>query len=295
MNHNDKNPAGIWISALCVVVLVSACNPNGGSTPADPAGDAASSSEESGLAAGGDAFQHAVVTDTLAYGEVDEQIVKGHFAFPEDKIGSSPAIILVHEWWGLNDDMRLLANQFAAEGFIVLAVDLFNGETADTASDARQLMLNVFEDPGLAEENLRQACDWVLDIAGASQIAVVGYGFGGGWSLNAAIAMPERIDAAVMFYGRVSENEEVLATIEVPLLGFFGGADNTIPVESVKNFEAALQNLGKPSEINVYPNAKNGFANPGSRHYYQNLAEISWRRMIEFLHQNLGAERPDSA
>ena len=287
MNRNGKNPVRIWFTAVCLVILASACNPNSGSSPADQASDGTSSSKGNDGSAGGEAFQHAVITDTLAYGEVDEQIVKGHFAFPEDKIGTSPAIILVHEWWGLNDEMRLLANQFAAEGFIVLAVDLFNGETADSAGAARKLMLKVFEQPELAEENLRQACDWALDIAGASQVAVVGYGFGGGWSLNAALAMPDQVDAAVMFYGRVSDNEEVLTTLEVPLLGFFGGEDSSIPAESVKKFETALKNLGKPGEVIIYPNAKGGFANPNNRNYYQNLAEISWRRMMEFLNHNL--------
>ena len=99
--------------------------------------------------------------------------------------------------------------------------------------------------------------------------------------------MPDQVDAAVMFYGRVSDNEEVLTTLAVPLLGFFGGKDNSIPAESVKKFEAALKDLGKPSEVIIYPNAKGGFANPSSRYYYKNLAEISWRSMMEFLDHHL--------
>jgi carboxymethylenebutenolidase len=279
---------------LCGIVLAAACNPNSsGST----VGGAASSSQGGAQSpdSGGEVIQHAVITDMLAYGEVDDQNVKGHFAFPEDKVGASPAIVLVHEWWGLNDDVRLLANQFAAEGFIVLAVDMFGGQTATAPGDARKLMLEVFENPEFAEENLQQARDWVLNIAGASQVAVVGYGFGGDWSLNAAIAMPDQFDAAVIFYGRVSENEQVLAGIQIPVLGFFGGADNIIPVESVKQFDIVLEKLGKDHEINIYPGAKSGFANPTSRHYYQNIAGISWRRMIEFLNQNLNSAQPGPA
>jgi carboxymethylenebutenolidase len=282
------------LAILSAIVLAAACNPNSGSSPD---GGAASSSQggAQGPGSGGEVTQHAVITDTLAYGEVDDQNVKGHFAFPEDKVGASPAIVLVHEWWGLNDDVRLLANQFAAEGFIVLAVDMFGGQTATASGDARKLMLEVFENPEFAEENLQQARDWVLNIAGASQVAVVGYGFGGDWSLNAAIAMPDQFDAAVIFYGRVSDNEQVLAGIEIPVLGFFGGADNIIPVESVKQFDIVLEKLGKDHEINIYPGAKSGFANPTSRHYYQNISEISWRRMIDFLNQNLNGAQPDSA
>ena len=272
----------IVIAALCFLLAATACNPDSSSSSkrevATPAPSATS---------GGEAFQHAVITDTLAYGEIDDLNVKGHFAFPEDKMGSTPAIILVHEWWGLNDDIRALANQFAAEGFIVLAVDLFAGETADGPGEARKLMLNVFENPELAEKNLQQARDWVLNIAGASQVAIVGYGFGGGWSFNAAVALPDQFDAAVIFYGLVSDNEELLAEIDVPVQGFFGGVDNTIPVDSVKKFDAALEVLGKDHDIMIYPGAKGGFANPSGRNYNQNIAELSWRSMIDFLNLNL--------
>lgn len=293
MIRNLTNQTRPSFAVLCVIVLAVACNPNSGSSPAG--GESSSKGGAQTAGAGGEVIQHAVITDTLAYGEVDEQNVKGYFAFPEDKVGASPAIILVHEWWGLNDDIRLLANQFAAEGFIVLAVDLFGGQTATAPGDARKLMLMVFENTEFAEENLQQARDWVLNIAGASQVAVVGYGFGGDWSLNAAIALPDQFDAAVIFYGRVSDNEQVLAAIEIPVLGFFGGADNVIPVESVRKFDTALENLGKDHEINIYPAAKGGFANPGGRNYYQNIAEIAWRRMIEFLNQNLNGDQPESA
>ncbi len=279
----------IVIATLCVLLSSAACNPNSDSSSTN--GKASSAQPAASFT--GEAFQHAVITDTLAYGEVDDLNVKGHFAFPEDKIGATPAIILVHEWWGLNDDMRLLANQFAAEGFIVLAVDLFGGKTASGPGEARKLMLGVFEHPDFAEQNLQQARNWVLNIAGASQVAVVGYGFGGGWSLNAAIALPDQFDAAVIFYGLVSDNEELLAAIDMPVLGFFGGVDKTIPVESVRKFDTALENLGKDHEVNIYPGAKGGFANPGGRNYYQNIAEISWRRMIEFLNLELVTAKVD--
>ena len=286
MIRYTKKRFKIVIATLCVLLSAAACNPNSSTN------DEASSAQPATSSAG-EAFQHAVITDTLAYGEVDDQNVKGHFAFPEEKIGATPAIILVHEWWGLNDDMRQLANQFAAEGFIVLAVDLFGGKTASGPGAARKLMLEVFEHPDFAEQNLQQARNWVLNIAGASQVAVVGYGFGGGWSLNAAIALPDQFDAAVIFYGLVSDNEELLAAIELPVLGFFGGADKTIPVESVRKFDTALENLGKNHEVNIYPSAKGGFANPSSRNYYQNIAEISWRRMIEFLNLELVTAKVD--
>jgi carboxymethylenebutenolidase len=239
--------------------------------------------------------QLSVVAETLAYAEVNDDLVKGHFVFPEDMVETLPAIILVHEWWGLNDEFRALADRIAAEGFVVLAVDLYGGETAKTPPDARKLMLKIVENPQFAAENLRQACDWVSATAGATQVGVVGYGFGGGWSLNAAMALPDQLDAAVIFYGQVSDNEQDLAPIAAPLLGFFGDADNTIPLDAVHSFELALQNLDKTFEIEIYPGAGGGFASPRNRNFDANLEAESWRKMLQFLRENLREPEQETA
>lgn len=239
--------------------------------------------------------QLSVVAETLAYAEVNDQLVKGHFVFPEDMIETLPAIILVHEWWGLNKEFRALADRIAAEGFVVLAVDLYGGRTAKTPPDARKLMLETVENPEFAAENLRQACDWVSVTAGATQVGVVGYGFGGGWSLNAAMALPDQLDAVVIFYGQVSANEQELASIAAPLLGFFGDTDSTIPLDAVNSFELALQNLGKNFEIEIYPGARGGFASPRNRNFDANLEAQSWRKMLEFLRENLREPEQETA
>ena len=156
-------------------------------------------------------------------------------------------------------------------------------------------MLEIVENPEFATENLRQACDWVSATAGATQVGVVGYGFGGGWSLNAAIALPDQLDAVVIFYGQVSDNEQELAPIVAPLLGFFGDTDNTIPLDAVHSFELALQNLGKNFEIEIYPGARGGFASPRNRNFDANLEAQSWRKMLEFLRENLREPEQETA
>ena len=115
--------------------------------------------------------------ERLAYAEVDERLVYGHFAFPLEMVEPLPAVIVIHDWWGLNDDVREFANRLAAEGFMVLAVDLYNGELATDSRSARAMMITVLEDPDPVDDNLRQALQFV-SIAGAPQKAALGWGFG---------------------------------------------------------------------------------------------------------------------
>ena len=233
------------------------------------------------------AEQRAVVAETLAYAEVDKKLVKGHFAFPEDMVEPLPAVVVVHEWWGLNDHTRAIADRLAAEGFIVLAVDLFDGATASQAPDARELMLRVVEHPQHAESNIEQARQWLVDTTGAPSVAIVGYGFGGGWSLHTASIAPENLAATVIYYGQVSGDDRLLEPVAAPVLGFFGTADTAVPLDSVNGFEAALQRLGKNYRVERYEGASGGFADPASRNYDENLARSSWDQMIAFLHENL--------
>ena len=131
-----------------------------------------------------------VTAESLAYAEVGNELVYGHFAFPADMIEPLPAIIMIHEWWGLNDNIRSMAERLAGEGYIVLAVDLFGGTTAEDPDAARQLMLAAVEDPASVSANIEQAYSFVNDTAGAPAIASLGWCFGGGWSLNAAMMLP---------------------------------------------------------------------------------------------------------
>jgi carboxymethylenebutenolidase len=123
---------------------------------------------------------------------------------------------------------------------------------------------------------------------GAPQIAAVGFGFGGGWSLQTAIDAGDAIDAAVIISGQVSDDESMLDALQDPVLGIFAEHDNVVPSESVAKFEATLGKLGKSGEIEMIADAKRGFADPMSPNYDAELAAQGWSRMVKFLNEALG-------
>jgi len=229
-----------------------------------------------------------VTSDTLAYGEVGDQLVYGHFAFPEDMVDPLPAVIVIHDWWGLNDEIKAYGSRLAAEGFIVLAIDLFNGATATAPAGARDLERAVFEDPELALANVRQAYRFVKEVAGAPSVAALGFGFGGGWALNVAIAQPADFAAIVTYYGQVNSDQDSLAPITGPILGLFAETDRAVPADSVRGFERALEALDKDYDVVVYDDARRGFADALIADGYDaNVAERAWEHTLEFLRTSL--------
>jgi carboxymethylenebutenolidase len=130
----------------------------------------------------------------------------------------------------------------------------------------------------------------LADSAQAPRIGSLGWCFGGGWSLNTALLFPDQLDASVIYYGQVTDSEERLAPLDVPILGLFGEKDNGITVDSVEGFEQALENLGKTYEIEIYANAEHAFANPSGNNYNAAVAELAWNRTIEFLELHLSVD-----
>ena len=234
--------------------------------------------------------QRAVTAERLAYAEVDDEVVYGHFAFPSDMIEPLPAVIMIHEWWGLNDNIRAMADRLAAEGYIVLAVDLFGGEAATNPEAARQLMLRAVENRDSVTSNIEQAYAFVSETAGAPRVASLGWCFGGGWSLNTAMLFPADLDAAVIYYGQVTDDEDRLRPLEVPILGLFGSEDRGIKLESVRRFEGAMERLRKDFEIHVYEGAGHAFANPSGGNFNAEYAVDAWNRTLGFLRDHLAAD-----
>ena len=220
---------------------------------------------------------------------MQDELSYGHFVIPADMIEPFPAILVIHEWWGLNDGVRAMADRLAGLGYIVLAVDLFGGETASTPAEARELMLKVAEDSDRAIENIRQAYGFLRDTAGAPRIASLGWCFGGGWSLNTALLFPDELNAAVIYYGQVTDNESKLEPLNVPILGIFAGEDRGIPVESVRGFEQAMEKLSKNYEIEIFPDVGHAFANPTGRNYNAEAADKAWAQTVAFLDNHLAA------
>ncbi len=232
----------------------------------------------------------AVISDPrMAYAEVGDELVYGYFAAPSDVFEPLPAIIVIHEWWGLNDNVRAMADRLAGEGYMVLAIDLYSGKTADSPAGARALMLQIVEDPDPARENIRAAYEF-LTTAGAPRIGSLGWCFGGGWSLNTAQLFPDDLDATVIYYGQVTDDEEKLRPINTPILGLFAADDSGIKVESVEAFGAALKRLRKVHEIHVYPGVGHAFANPTGRNYDAKAATDAWTKTLEFLGRHLSSD-----
>jgi carboxymethylenebutenolidase len=232
-----------------------------------------------------------VTGEEVVYGQVGGKPVRGYLAKPASSKTSAkgplPGLIVIHEWWGLNDNIRSMAKRLAGEGYTALAVDLYGGQTADTPDKAKELMGAVLKDLAPGAENVKQAYSFLETHEKAPKIGVIGWCFGGGWSLQTALLLPDKIDATVIYYGHLETDKAKLAPLKMPILGFFGGQDQSIPVSSVRDFEKTLKDLGKSVEIHVYDDASHAFANPSGGSYNAKAAEDSWKRTTAFLKKNL--------
>ncbi len=222
----------------------------------------------------------------VTYARLDSAAITGYLARPAETGGS--AVLVIHEWWGLNDNIRAMAEKLADAGHLALAVDLYEGEVAEDRDTARALATRAGERTARGAENMRQALAYLRDELGAGKVGVIGWCFGGGWSLATALEETDVIDATVIYYGRLVTDEEELAPLASPVLGIFGALDRGIPVETVREFEAALASLGKEASIHVYEGADHAFANPTGTRYQAEAAEDAWARTVAFFARHLG-------
>ncbi len=212
--------------------------------------------------------------------------VQGYLALPAESAQTRPAVILIHEWWGLNDDIKSLARRFANEGYVALAVDLYDGEVATSSDNARALAGAVRGNTDEAFANLNGAVAYLRSRADVTkdQLASVGWCFGGGWSYQMA-TNDLGTKASVMYYGQF-DPEDDFAHMKASILGHFGETDTGIKVDSVKEFQAKLQTTNGPHEVYIYPNAGHGFANDRegtNAAYNKEAADIAWERTLLFL------------
>ncbi len=230
--------------------------------------------------------QQAVEAERRVYATLDGKEVRGYFARPANGGEKAPGVIVIHEWWGLNENIEAMARQLAGEGYQALAVDLYEGKAGATAEEARALAGAAREREGRSEENLRQAYAFLTQ-QGARKVGTLGWCFGGGWSLRTAELLPDKVAATVIYYGRIETDPAKLQPLQMPILGHFGSLDGGIPLAAVRQFEAALKGLGKPAEIHVYEGADHAFANPSGTRYKADAAELAWTRTLAFLAKNL--------
>ncbi len=211
----------------------------------------------------------------------DGRTVSGALAVPEGQ--ATGGILLVHEWWGLNHQIKSVASKFANRGYTALAVDLYHGDVADTRDHARSLMQSV--DSKVATETLKIWVKWLRENARAGgKLATIGWCFGGGWSLNASLAAP--VDATIVYYGRVNKTTDELSALKGPVLGHFATQDKWINKQMVSGFESAMDAAGK-SYASYWYDAQHAFANPTSARYDAGDVALAWQRTLDFLKRQL--------
>ena len=202
-----------------------------------------------------------------------------------------PAVVMIHENKGLNEYIEESANLLAKNGYVVLAVDLFNGEVVTNNQErSGELTGAIRENPGIAIENMKAAVNYLrsLDNVDPSKIASLGWCFGGQQSLQLAInSKDDPLAATVIYYGRLTNDSQAISNITSPVLGIFGGKDQSISVDSVMQFQKALNDTGITNEIYVYPNVGHAFANPSNDNYAPTETADAWKKTLDFLNRNL--------
>ncbi len=221
-----------------------------------------------------------IITQEVNYGPST-----GFLAMP-NKEGVYPAVVMIHEWWGLNDNIKEMARSLAAEGYVVLAADMF-GKVAKDANEARELTTKVRNNPQNAIQNMKSAVQFLKnqDNVDDNKIASMGWCFGGGMSMQ--LALNEKLAATVIYYGNLETDKEKLKVITWPVLGIFGEKDTSIPVESARKFDKALDELGIENEIYIYPNVGHAFANPSGANYAPQETKDAWEKTLKFLEGHL--------
>ncbi len=210
----------------------------------------------------------------------------GYLAGPGGS-GKHPGLIVIQEWWGLNDWIKAQADRFAKQGYVALAPDLYRGKSTTDPNEAHELMRGMPEDRAMAD--LKAAFNVLAkrkDVD-AKRIAVIGWCMGGGYALMLGIDEP-RLAGVVMNYGHLVTDPKTIAAIKPPILGNFGADDRGIPPTDVRTFESELKKDGKAADIKIYEGAGHGFMNPNNKDgYVKTATKDAWDRIDAFLKKRL--------
>jgi carboxymethylenebutenolidase len=210
----------------------------------------------------------------------------GYLATPAS--GRGIPVIVLQEWWGVEDSIRRICDAFAAEGFVALAPDLFRGETTTEPDEGEKLMMAMSMDQ--AERDMRGAVDYLAqhEASEGRGVGSVGFCMGGGLSVWAASANP-RVAAAVTYYYVMPHGKPDFSKIEAPVLGHFGTADDFISVEDAKALEQEMRDAGVDVRFEFYEGQGHAFFNDHNRFstYDPDAASESWVKTLDFLRSNL--------
>ncbi|MCA9968606.1 MAG: dienelactone hydrolase family protein [Anaerolineales bacterium] len=219
----------------------------------------------------------------VTYPAADGAELAGYLAAPPDA-GPHPTVLMLHEWWGLNHDIALLADALAAEGFVVLVPDAYRGRVATQVPGALALRLGTAESQIAADIDAGLAYLRGLPDVDPARVASLGFCFGGEQSLQLALRQPDQLITMIMLYGSMETDPAALQPLTQldPILGIFGGADAQIPVAEVRAFEDALAAAGVAHTVTVYPTMGHAFVTPDN---YDQPGEPgdAWSQLVTFL------------
>tara|TARA_Y100000758_G_scaffold62096_1_gene39945 strand:- start:241 stop:1083 length:843 start_codon:yes stop_codon:yes gene_type:complete len=227
----------------------------------------------------------ATISSEVIYGQSGDQLHKGYLSQPEN-IKAKSGLIVIHEWWGLNEDIHLMADQLAGLGYHSLAVDLYDGKSAEGVREAFQLMTGLSKNEDAALANLKEAYDYLTNELGVEKVGIIGWCLGGKWSLRGSLMLPNEIDATVIYYGSLIDDREQLATLEMPIIGFVGTKDRPY-INQFIQFDKDLKALNKDYSVHFYEGAGHAFANASGTAYEPEAAEDSWKKTVNFLAAHL--------
>jgi carboxymethylenebutenolidase len=216
--------------------------------------------------------------------EANGRTARGYLAEPE---GEGPGVVVLGEFWGLDDDVRRIVDSFAQEGFVALAPDLYGGKTTEEPDEAQKQMMamNMAE----AEKEMRGAVEYVLEHPKCNgTVGSVGFCVGGGLSIWAASANP-KIGAAVTYYYVMPHGKPDFSNIDAPVLGHFGTADDFISPDDAKALQQELQEAGVQAAFEFYEGGGHAFANEHDRlgTYHPEHAASAWQKTVDFLKRHL--------
>lgn len=227
----------------------------------------------------------AATPQTVTY-QSGSETVKA-LVFTPPTAGRHPAIVVIHEWWGLNAWVKQQAADLASHGYVALAVDLYRGQVATDPDTAHQLSRGVPEDRALRDMTGAVAYLKTRKDVDPSRIGAVGWCMGGGYALQLAIHEPD-LRAVVINYGALETDKSVLKNIHAQVLGNFGGLDKGITPDDVHAFATAMRELGKPVDVKIYPDAGHAFQNPNNTTGYRAADTAdAHRRILAFFAKTL--------
>lgn len=223
----------------------------------------------------------------VTYADAAGNTLYGYLAQP-DEPGTYPAVLLIHEWWGLNEGMTILAEALAREGYVVFAPDAYRNRV--TAVFPRALYLRLSTPEEQIHQDVDSALAYLLSLENVDteRVASMGFCFGGGHSLQLGLRQSENLALTVIYYGAVVTDPDLLRPLTdgQPVLGIFAEEDNTIFPAEVLEFEAALNSLNIENEITIYPDVGHAFLTE-ENYDEPGAAGTAWQQTLDFLATNL--------